>query len=236
MARIDEGKSWRWSKHLAVSWELITSGGQFGDFDKLSDRFIEVVNQVLTPLENFDEIQRMSLYAAVPGQNPNQNGLFTEEARYSMVGEEISNMGDVMSTLKQLKAENSNYFFEDLYFTLNTWILEDDQLIKIPQTASLSIRANEYLKSTPVVGEEITIHILYRTNIDIWFEKVTESFDYVRDNTEPARQNYPRLETFLKQVEKNLGVPFEIIEIGSQEFWDYLQSKGWPASKDFSIR
>lgn len=216
-----EYKDWRYP---AGEWNLEMPGGRVGDFANNVHRFMDVLANVLPPLSQLHQLEEASIDISIPGDMPQEDQTFPELNYFQNVNLNCQHIREVIPAVEQLTSTYPRYFIARVRLDLGTQILANDQLQLIAKSAALFFLSDYLLEP---VGKEINIFVSYETYIDIWLDKTyyRGGGDELRDNSQLAGPNRPRLQQFLQSVMDNLGVEFKPGE--SVEYQEYLRKDGF---------
>ena len=213
--------NWGYSREVG-SWNIELIGCNSDEPEKRFQNLIDTLNKIIPPLKKLHTLEQADFDLAVLGEAITEEGKIEEkESEFLEFAElEASNFDEVVPAFKKLSLSYPRFIIPRISMDLGTKIKTEDREFICPNSAELYISTD----SDAIVGKKDVIYASYSTYIDVWLNKTLENW-VLKDNTEYALLNHPRLEEFLLTVEKNLVGSFEKGE--SYNYSDRLQRIGF---------
>lgn len=213
-------QTWGYSKEVG-SWNMELIGANSDEPEERFQSLINIIKKIIPPLKDLHTLNQIDFDLAVLGDAITEEGRIEEKEFFEFAELSASSLDEVVPAFQKLSSIYSKFIITRISMDLDTKVKEArDREVVVPESAELYISTD----SDAELGKKDEIYISYSTCIDVWLKETLKS-GVLRDNTNIAKLNYPRLEEFLLTLEKNLGCSFEKGE--SYYYNDYLQRIGF---------
>lgn len=198
-------QTWGYSSEVG-SWMIdYLIGANSDEPEKRFQNLIGVIKKIISPLKKLHTLHQVDFDLAVLGETITEEGKIEEKEFLEFAELSASSLDEVVPAFEKLKTTYPRFIITRISMDLNTKVREaKEREVVLPESAELYISTD----SNAIVGQKDGIYIRYSTYIDVWLKETLKS-GVPRDNSNPAKLNYPRLEEFLLTVEKNLVGIFE---------------------------